>query len=134
MNIIEKYMTDMDLNESTESLLIEKIEKKLKIKFPAQYKSFILLHNGAEGPIGKNSYLVIWSIDEIISLNEEYGVFEYTPEILYFGSDGGEMAYAFDKRNSVLKIIEIPFESIKVADAVNLAESFDDFIEIIYNR
>lgn len=134
MNIIEKYMNDMDLNESTEDLLIEEVEKKIGIKFPYQYRNFILSHNGAEGPIGENSYLVVWPIDEIVSLNEEYGVFEFTPEILYFGSDGGEMAYAFDRRGSVLKIVEIPFESINVADAVELSDDFNDFIKMMYYR
>ena len=96
MNIAEKYMTDMELNEPSNPLEINKTEDKLKIKFPEQYKKFLLSHNGAEGSIGENSYLVIWSIEDIISLNEEYGDFEFTPEILYFGSDGGDMAYAFD--------------------------------------
>ena len=84
MNIAEKYMTDMELNEPSNPLEINKTEDKLKIKFPEQYKKFLLSHNGAEGSIGENSYLVIWSIEDIISLNEEYGVFEFTPEILYF--------------------------------------------------
>ena len=74
MNIAEKYMTDMELNEPSNPLEINKTEDKLKIKFPEQYKKFLLSHNGAEGSIGENSYLVIWSIEDIISLNEEYGV------------------------------------------------------------
>ena len=134
MNIAEKYMTDMELNEPSNPLEINKTQDKLKIKFPEQYKKFLLSHNGAEGSIGENSYLVIWSIEDIISLNEEYGVFEFTPEILYFGSDGGDMAYAFDRRNSAVKIVEIPFESISVNDAVTLSDDFDDFIKLIYNR
>ena len=131
MNIAEKYMTDMELNEPSNPLEINKTEDKLKIKFPEQYKKFLLSHNGAEGSIGENSYLVIWSIEDIISLNEEYGVFEFTPEILYFGSDGGDMAYAFDRRNSAVKIVEIAFESISVNDAVTLSDDFDDFIKCI---
>ena len=62
MNIAEKYMTDMELNEPSNPLEINKTEDKLKIKFPEQYKKFLLSHNGAEGSIGENSYLVIWII------------------------------------------------------------------------
>ena len=134
MNIAKKYMMDMDLNESGSLLAINKTEEKLKIKFPEQYKNFLMSHNGTEGSIGENSYLVIWSIEDIISLNEEYGVFEFTPEILYFGSDGGDMAYAFDRRNSAVKIVEIPFESISIDDAVELSDDFNDFIKLIYGR
>jgi hypothetical protein len=134
MNIVEKYMMDMDLNESGNLSSINITEENLKIKFPEQYKNFLMTHNGAEGPIGENSYLVVWPIEDIISLNEEYGVFEFTPEILYFGSDGGEMAYAFDRRNLAVKIVEIPFESISIDDAVELSDDFDDFIKLIYGR
>ena len=127
MNIAEKYMTDMELNEPSNPLEINKADELKKVLLEHFY-------NGAEGSIGENSYLVIWSIEDIISLNEEYGVFEFTPEILYFGSDGGDMAYAFDRRNSAVKIVEIPFESISVNDAVTLSDDFDDFIKLIYNR
>ena len=48
MNIAEKYMTDMELNEPSNPLEINKTEDKLKIKFPEQYKKFLLSHNGAE--------------------------------------------------------------------------------------
>lgn len=134
MNIVEKYMMDMDLNEPSNLSSINITEENLKIKFPEQYKNFLMAHNGAEGPIGGNSYLVLWPIEDIISLNEEYGAFEFTPEILYFGSDGGEMAYAFDRRTLIVKIIEIPFESISIDDAVELSDDFDDFIKLIYGR
>ena len=134
MNIAEKYMMEMNLNEPGSLLAIKETEEKLKIKFPEQYRNFLMFHNGAEGSIGENSYLVIWSIENIISLNEEYGVFEFTPEILYFGSDGGDMAYAFDRRNSAVKIVEIPFESISIDDAVELSDDFNDFVKLIYGR
>lgn len=67
MNIAEKYMTDMELNEPSNPLEINKTEDKLKIKFPEQYKKFLLSHNGAEGSIGENSYLVIWSIEDTLN-------------------------------------------------------------------
>ena len=78
--------------------------------------------------------MVIWPIEEIISLNEAYSVNQYTPGILYFGSDGGDIAYAFDIRNENISIIEIPFESIHIEDAQLCAYGFNDFIEKMYNE
>jgi hypothetical protein len=92
----------------------------------------MLYSNGAEGELGENSYLVIWPIEEIISLNEAYSVSQYTSGILYFGSDGGDIAYAFDVKN--MSIIEIPFESIHIEDARLCAHNFNDFIESLYNE
>lgn len=66
MNIAEKYMTDMELNEPSNPLEINKTEDKLKIKFRNSIK-VLLSHNGAEGSIGENSYLVIWSIEDTLN-------------------------------------------------------------------
>ena len=63
-----------------------------------------------------------------------YAVNQYTPGILYFGSDGGDIAYAFDTRNENVTIVEIPFESIHIEDAQLCAYGFNDFIEKMYNE
>ena len=76
----------------------------------------MLSSNGAEGSIGKNSYLAIWSIENIAQYNADYDVNEFNPGLVYFGSDGGEMAFAFDNRSSETPIVTLPFESIDHED------------------
>ena len=120
-NIIN-LVSKMDLNKSADEKEIMEVENRIGVKLPIQYKEFMLYSNGAEGELGENSYLVIWPIEEIISL------------ILYFGSDGGDIAYAFDIRNENISIIEIPFESIHIEDAQLCAYDFNDFIEKMYNE
>ena len=133
MNIeLLKYIKEMNLNDKTDIQTVETAEKKLGIAFPDDYKDFILEHNGAEGAIGENAYLVIWSMDDIAMLNEEYGVSDFTPELVYFGSDGGEMAYAFDKRTSPFSIVEFPFEALDVSEASLISDSFDVFLNALY--
>lgn len=89
-NIIN-LVSKMDLNKSADEKEIMEVENRIGVKLPIQYKEFMLYSNGAEGELGENSYLVIWPIEEIISLNEAYSVNQYTPGILYFGSDGGDI-------------------------------------------
>ena len=89
-NIIN-LVSKMDLNKSADEKEIMEVENRIGVKLPIQYKEFMLYSNGAEGELGENSYLVIWPIEEIISLNEAYSVNQYTPGILYFGSDGGDL-------------------------------------------
>lgn len=126
---IMKLIGEMALNPPSINEILMTIEKTLDICFPLQYKDFMLFTNGAEGPIGSDSYLVIWSIEEIIPLNEAYAVNEFTPQLLYFGSDGGGMAYAFDLRQQHYPIVEIPFESIHIDDAKLCGNTFNEFLQ-----
>ena len=128
------YVKEMNLNDKTDKATVETVESKLGITFPGEYKDFILEHNGAEGAIGENAYLVIWSMDDIAMLNEEYGVSDFTPELVYFGSDGGEMAYAFDKRKSPCSIVEFPFEALDVSEDYLISDSFNGFLKALYNE
>lgn len=125
-------MRTMDLEAPTSEESISQAERIMGVQFPEQYKSFMKLHNGAEGLLGENSYLVIWSIDEIAELNIDYGFTEYTPGLVVFGSDGGEMAYAFDMRDEKKKIVEIPMDSIHIEEAEFISDTFEGFIEALY--
>lgn len=97
--------------------------------FPDEYKEFLLNTNGIEGPIGEEEYVCIWPIDEIVELNESYSVQEFMKGVVYFGSDGGDIAYGFDYNYDVPMIIEIPFESIHIEDAKICSNSFIEFIK-----
>ncbi len=131
MNIFD-MIKDMDINSGTTEKKISEAETSLGFSFPDEYKQFMLNVNGIEGAIGQNSYIVIWPIEEIVDLNNEYGVSDFTPGLVYFGSDGGNSAYAFDiRKNNV--IVEFPLDSIHIEDAKLIADSFNKFVEKMYN-
>lgn len=127
-------MSEMEFAEPVNDDFIETVEHTMNIVFPEQYKRFMKLTNGAEGPLGDNSYLSIWPLDEIASLNDDYGVSKFTPGLVYFGSDGGGTAYAFDFRAVPPVIVEFPFDSIDIDDAVKIADTIDGFIATLYQR
>ena len=63
---------------------------------PADYKKFMMWSNGGEGQIG-NSYISLWRIEYILSLNNDYNIQKYLGgETLAIGTDGGESCYGFD--------------------------------------
>ena len=132
-NIILK-MSQMDFEDATDVSNILLVEKQLNINFPEQSKNFLILHNGAEGPIGEYSYLAIWKIEEIVELNEGYNVNEFNPGLIYFASDGGGMLYAFDMRNDSKFVVELPSDSVYFEEVEKVADTFDDFIEYAYNQ
>ena len=81
---------------------------RLGVQPPADYVSFMTEADGAEGKVGNAGYLVLWSVDELAALNETYHVAEFAPDLVLFGSDGGDTAYAFDKRRPG-RVLSVPF-------------------------
>jgi len=132
---IRSLLVGMESGLPTTREVMEKAEAELRIKLPDQYIDFMLESNGAEGNVGAKSYLAIWSAEQIVQLNEAYAVNDFTPGLVYFGSDGGGMAYAFDNRvEGIPPIVEFPFESIHVEDAKLCGNTFIEFLQNLYNR
>ena len=109
-----------NLQEKNE--IIEMLERQSKdgFTFPS-----------GEGPIGHNSYLVLWNKDELEELNEAYGADKYLQGIYLIGSDGGDEAYGMDDGGS---FYEIPFIGMCNNDADKLADNFKDFIKVLWDR
>ncbi|SHN02796.1 SMI1-KNR4 cell-wall [Anaerosporobacter mobilis DSM 15930] len=130
---IMKLTQTMKYNSFSSEETIKSVELEIDMIFPTQYREFMLETNGAEGNIGQNSYLAIWSIEEIVSLNIDGKVEEFTPELVQFASDGGGMAYAFDKRDKEISIVAIPDDSIHIEDAEFLGKTFQEFLQYLYD-
>ncbi|HAK74204.1 MAG TPA: SMI1/KNR4 family protein [Sporomusaceae bacterium] len=129
----KRYVAKMDLNSPGTENRIEEVQMGLGIRFPIEYINFMLNSNGAEGFVSE-SYLAIWPLEKLISLNEEYAVKEFTPELVYFGSDGGGLAYAFDISRPIISIVEFPFESIRIEDAKFCGNTFIEFLDCLYHK
>ena len=109
---------------------IEKVQRKLKFSLPKGYVDFLLTRNGGEGFIGK-SYLVLWKIEELISMNDAYHVGEFAPGIFLFGSNGGGEAFGFDTRSEACGIVSMPFVAMEIEDARVLAPDFAGFLSLL---
>ncbi len=109
--------------------LIDAIESSVGTKLPTDYKDFMMRHNGAEGPIGKDNYLDIWPLEELPALNEGYPVRRFAPGLILFGVDGGDTGYAFDTASEGLPVVEVPFIGEGREDVKTVARSFRSFLE-----
>ena len=132
--MINKYINDIDLNFGATQDVICATENDLRKILPDDYKEFIKEHNGGEGYVGGLSYINLWKIEEIAELNESYEVKEYTPDFVYFGSDGGDMAYAMDFSEEKVRYIEFPFMSLHEEEKEILGDSFEEMLMTLYNR
>lgn len=70
----------------------------------------------------------LWPVDELIELNEAYGIEEHLPGFFAFGTDGGDEVLAFDPKHAVFMVPIIGMDR----DAAHLvADSWDDLVEQI---
>ena len=128
------YMELIDVNDGISDDVINTTEQEMKIRFPIEYRDFMLKYNGCEGEIGEISYISLWKMEELAELNRSYSVKEFTPNFVYFGSDGGDMAYAFDFSAGEVSYIEFPFMSIDESDKEVLGATLDEFFMTLYKR
>jgi hypothetical protein len=122
----------LELNPPVEENKVRKVEIELGVTFPNDYIEFISFSNGAEGSIGEN-YLILWSIDEIIELNEVYGVNDFAKGFVLFGSDGGDTAFAFDTRTKDLHIVTVPFIGMDIEEVKTCSNTFNGFFQYLLN-
>ncbi|MDR0514415.1 MAG: SMI1/KNR4 family protein [Coriobacteriaceae bacterium] len=130
---MRKLIELMETNPPATDEAIKEAEDELGMAFPREYREFMLESNGAEGRIGQNSYLAIWPVEEVAPLNKVAKVEEFTPGLVYFGSDGGGIAYAFDKRVVSLPIVKFHDELIHIEEAVKIADTFTGFLQYLYD-
>ena len=104
---------------------IESVEKFFDIKLPSDYKDFLQSTNGLDGETADN-YLVLWSTEELVKLNQAYHVNEFVSNIIIIGSDGAEEAFAFDTTN--MTIVQLPFIGMGHIPNEKLSDTFSDFL------
>ena len=97
---------------------------------PQDYSDFLKQANGGEGIIGDNTYLILFAVEELLSLNKAYQVDDYAPGLLIFGSDGGGEAFAFSI-NDGMRIIRVPFVGMDASAVEPIANNFTSFIEYL---
>lgn len=124
-------------NETIEMLInFEKNITKNNLILKEKYKSFLEDYDlylseyfGGCGMIGENSYLHLWSKEEIEELNNDFEVEEFLTDVMLIGSDGGDTAYGI---NSKHEFIEVPFIGMDHDEITVIAETFDEFIKYLF--
>ncbi|MDF2548764.1 MAG: hypothetical protein K0R93_3662 [Anaerosolibacter sp.] len=130
----DNLLDRIELNSPCSNEAIKEVEKTLGFIFPKEYLSFLLRSNGGEGWVGEDSYLSLWKVDEIVTLNEAYQVGEFAPGLIIFGSDGGLDAYAFDTRTESAVIVEVPFIGMNLREVKYCSSTFVEFLEYLYSK
>jgi hypothetical protein len=85
---MNQFLDGINRRAPATDAIIAESEKQLPGKLPLEYVEFLKLTNGAEGFVGR-AYVMLWSVEELASMNHSYEVQDYAPGLLIFGSDGG---------------------------------------------
>jgi hypothetical protein len=104
---------------------IKELMKKIDFKIDAEYLAFIQSADGGEGNIGEN-YLILYTTEELTSMNPYYEDEDYAEKIFVIGSDGGDTAYAIKKDNS--QFVSVPFLDMKESESKDFGKTFSDFL------
>ena len=93
---------------------------------PGDYIEALTIYHGGAGGVGE-FYIDLWEPKEIFQLNKEYRVEDFAPGFTIFGSDGGDVAFAFERTTG--HIYEFPFIGMTMDDPASLiSESFEGFL------
>ncbi len=124
--VIENLISQLDKNlppiESSYLSLINKIDFKIDEDFVLFMREF----NGAEGFLNNDSFILIWNIDDIIALNPYFLDVKACVSLFFFGSDGSNLGYAFDKKNGT--VVAIDFLEIMEKEPEIVGENFESFL------
>jgi SMI1 / KNR4 family (SUKH-1) len=119
-----KYdLTDWKLEGPADARSIDGLMSSLGVALPREYVDFLKKHNGGDGLIGDN-YFILWTIEDLGDFNREYQVEIYARGILLFGSSGGGQGYGFDTRSAAMPIVQVPFIGMAHEYVEPVASSF----------
>jgi cell wall assembly regulator SMI1 len=119
-------MGDADAG-ATEST-IEAAENRLGQLFPDDYRTFLKSENGLATWYG-DVYVSLYTIEQVVGLNETHEHLAYQPELIHIGSDGGGEAFAFDFRQYPPTVILVNLVSTDWGETILQAESFTEFMD-----
>lgn len=105
----EFFGSEFNRNPPASPIDLDGLGERFGAKLPDDYLAYLRVSNGGEGPVGPDSYLILFPAEQIAVLNEAYEVDRWAEGLVIFGSDGGGEAIAFDTRSLPPRIVSVPF-------------------------
>ena len=117
-------------NPPANASALRSAEQASGVVWPDDYRSVLMIANGGEGFLSDDLYMVLWPAEQIHHLNEAYGVRQYAPGLLLFGSNAGGDAYAFDMREQTKPVVTVPFVGMDLKRVEFIAPSLLEVLRL----
>lgn len=106
---------------------LDKLKTSFDFPFPIDFEEFLLFSNGAKGELG-SEFIELWSVEEILELNEVMEVQMNAPGLIAFGSDGANELYAFDTRVVPPLVVQIPMIGMGLEVVWHCSDTFENLL------
>ncbi|HKV32092.1 MAG TPA: SMI1/KNR4 family protein [Candidatus Dormibacteraeota bacterium] len=111
---------------------LDAAEAALGMRLPGDYRAMMHQANGGEAEFGK-SWVRIWSVELLVETNAYFRANDFAPGLVFFGTDGGGEAYAWDLRpNRRATYIVIPFIVPEDAAIVPCGDTLEEFVATLF--
>lgn len=121
----------LKLESRADEAAVGQLRQSLGGSLPADYLELLNYANGGAGFVGGRGYILLWRIQEIPEICSANGVERSAPGLLPFASDGGGNVFAFDRRSSQTRIVEVPLIGICWEDAKFRANSVGELLSYL---
>lgn len=112
--------SNFNFNNSDNVKIVDRLND---VALPLEYLEFMKKHDGGEGEIGP-CYVILYKMDELAEVNQDYCVEEYLPQNCIIGSNGGGELFGIDKNGNYFTVPAIMDEK----DKIILGRSLTDFL------
>lgn len=124
--ILKKY--DWPTRTTSDNTDLLDIERKIGFELPDDYKDFLLRHGGHETQIGEE-YIKLWDKDDLLSLNQDYKIFENLPGTIGIGDNGAGEFIGIEKVDGDgLRVVLSPSIDLDRQYHIEIGRSFTDFL------
>jgi hypothetical protein len=133
-NNYQYYFSDFIRNSNgfLSDAVVQEVMEKAGFGFPADYTEVMKAYNGGEGSIGKNAWLILYPIEDLIQVNTDYGVLmEQIPDYFLFGKDAADTGFAFHKQYGTYHAFGL-MSDFKADNIDYCGNSFFEFVRYLY--
>jgi hypothetical protein len=108
---------------------IEAAERRLgpSVRLPDDHREWLMTMNGVEGWFG-DVFVMLYTLDEIVSVTEAAEAEERLPDFVAVGSDGSREIIAYDFRRSPPPLVMVDMVAESWADGLPQAPSLSEFM------
>jgi len=110
------------------------LQVALGYNLPTAYLRLLAETNGAEWGVhdgNSGECLVLWQVNEIVTMNQGYQIQRWLPDVLAVGSDGGGDAVVLDRSSlshpDVWPVARVGFGDLEADGMILQAHSFADW-------
>lgn len=126
LSVLNELGPELTLQPGVNAAAIEQAQRDFAWTLPEEYTAFLRAANGAVGMLASGDYVDLWPVEQLVTINREYGFPESCPEVIAFGSNGGGEAFVFRRSNGHIALV--PFIGMSIDDALDIAATFTGFL------